>query len=522
MRARPHSSPLSFSNSTYLKLFVLLILLIAVVLVSAAVFVYYPASINASWVNPPVTFFNPGTSGVSVTLYDDNTRADIEVTSPGVLVRTQRNAFFYDDFSTNPFPSRLTTNGGTWNWDPAGYITVSSSTNPTTWGGACVAYPSASPPSGTNVVYVLVKERHATSANGQYSGLITAESSSEFFLMGYNRGAGNTRRVRIRRYVWPAWSTPATQNQELSDNTWFIFFGRRFYPAAGGTVSFTVYTSGGDEIRTITATDNTYVSSVNIVGVGVYRTGGTITASFDDLVACANADPRFVTVTGLTQGWTVILRNSTGHSVDQRTADQSGSVNLNVLTQPIIREASFEIRYGNIVILPSQSFSEVVGGDVYECRIRDMNILGFQNHDSKAYNVYVRVESLQVPNGYSGSINLWLGSGTATTPIQIVGNTINQDTTSTITLGPGATNYLHGTFSLSPSPSTPVELTLSFHYYLQGVEVEYPVKVTIHRGSGTLGLDQSLNTSNLDKNVFIWPEETPEEVIIDIEEEETD
>ncbi|MEM2642294.1 MAG: hypothetical protein QXU42_06950, partial [Thermoproteota archaeon] len=86
----------------------------------------------------------------------------------------------------------------------------------------------------------------------------------------------------------------------------------------------------------------------------------------------------------------------------------------------------------------------------------------------------------------------------------------------------GATNYLHGTFSLSPSPSTPVELTLSFHYYLQGVEVEYPVKVTVHRGSGTLGLDQSLNTSNLDKNVFIWPEETPEEVIIDIEEEETD
>jgi hypothetical protein len=151
---------------------------------------------------------------------------------------------------------------------------------------------------------------------------------------------------------------------------------------------------------------------------------------------------------------------------------------LNVLTRPIVRNARFEIRWNGIVILPSQSFPEVVGGDVYSCNIRDMNILGFQNQDNKAYNVYLKLEGIQVPQGYSGSINLWLGAGFGSTPIRIVGNVVYQDTTSTITLGSGAPNYIHGTFSLSPSTS--VVLTLSFHYYLDGVEVEYPVTVRVH------------------------------------------
>ena len=476
MRAKPHPSPLSFSHSNYSRLLLILFpLLIAVTFVSAAVFVYYPVSITANWVNPPVTFFNPGTSGVAVSLYDDYTRAEVDVASPGVLTLARRHAFVWDDFSDASSLNRLTRNTPeVWSWESGGYIRVSADGQARDWGGERVAYYANDPvPNGANNVYVLVKEWHDTTAVGQYSGLTMIESSARFYTLEYHNE--NTGSIDIWRYR-NGWNQLASSSLTLSDNVWRIFLGRRV--VSSGAMSLTVYDSGGSYMGAVSATD-TFIS-VTRVGVGIYdrnTDGNYLTAQFDDFVACYNANPSFVNVTGLAQGWTVYLKDSGGSIVASATAGPNGVASLNVLTRPIVRGASFEIRWNGYTIL-SQSFSEVVGGDVYSCNLRDMNILGFQNWDSKAYNVYLRVESLSVPSGYSGRINIWVGSGTATTPIQIVGGSIIQGTTSTITIGPYATNYIHGTFSLSPS--TPVVLTLSFHYYLDGVEVEYPVTVRVH------------------------------------------
>jgi len=497
LRAKPHSSPLFFSNSTYLKLFVLLILLFAVVLVGAAVFVYYPASINANWVNPPVTFFNPGTSGVSVTLYDDNTRADIEVTSPGILVRTQRNAFIWDDFSTNPFQGntrRLTVLGNCQpgsSWDGNNQYVIFDASSSGSGGynlDHMVAYYSGNEhavPTGTNKVYLLMKTRRLSDAYGLWKG---------FFLFTYDNPQPPNRRYY---YVYMFWDYPNSGISRIYPNgflrlatisvgdgggDWYFQWGVR--DRNSGDMEYKIYSSTGVEIGTVTATDNTYLNTPVRVGFGGALNRGEVFA-FDEFVACADADPSYVNVTGLQSGWTVILKDSNGGTVDQRTADSTGSVSLNVLTRPIIRSARFEIVLGDVVIL-NQSFpfnEPVVGGDVYECMIRDMNILGFHNYDSKDYNVYVRVESLQVPSGYSGSINLWVRVGTVgSTPIRIVGSNIQQGTTSPVMLGYGASGYIHGTFSLSPPPSTPVVLTLSFHYYIPSseVEVEYPITVRIH------------------------------------------
>jgi len=477
MSKKSPSPPTLLSSSTYFKPFVLLVLVFSAALVSAAVFAYYPFSLSTSWVDPPVRFGDPATPGVSVQLHDDETAADVDVASPGVLTRTGRSAFVWDDYSEDPFANgRLTANGGTWSWNPVGYIEVSATSLSSSWGGACVAYYSANPPPGTSLIYVLTKELHATRANDQYSGLIMAESDSEFYLMGYSHAP--RRGIRIRKYSGDSWATLASASLNLAENTWFNFLGVR--ETAGG-LSFTVYdNAGAQQGDSISTTDPTV--TVNLVGVGIYTNNRQLTACFDDFVACADANPSLVNVTGLKEGWTVYLYDGSGALVKQATAGPDGKVSLEVLTKPIIRNGRLEIKQGNVVILPSQSFSEVVGGDVYECSVKDINILSFRNEDSKAYSVYLRVKSIQVPAGYSGSINLWVGPA-ETTPIQIVGSSVLVDTTSEITLNPVETSRVHGIFSPSLTPSSQIVLTLSFHYYIPSskVEVEYPVKVTVHR-----------------------------------------
>ncbi|MBO3833457.1 MAG: hypothetical protein FGF51_08795 [Candidatus Brockarchaeota archaeon] len=477
MRANP-PPPTVFSKFIHLKLSVLLVLISIVMLASATVFAQYALTGAVSWVDPPVSFRDLNSPGVSVQLYHDATKAEVEVTSPGVLTLTRRSAFIWDDYSDNPFTSgRLTTNAGTWGWNPAGYITVSASSLAPSWGGACVAHYATSPPDGTSVVHVLVKELHITNRQNQYSGIIIADSSSLFYLMGYQRGLRANRFITIMKWSG-TWSTVASSSLTLSENTWFVFLSRREYE---GGVGFTVYDTGGmQQGSPLSARDTAF--PVTLVGVGVYRAGGTITAYFDDFVACANANPRFVNITGLEEGWTVYLYDGGGSLVTQATAGSDGKASLDVLTRPIVRNARFEVKQGETVVLPSQSFSEVVGGDIYECSVKDISILGFQNQDSKAYNAYLKVESIEVPDAYLGSINLWVGPGFGTTPIQIVGSNILVDATSEVTLEGFADSIIHGTFSLSPTPPSQIVLTLSFHYYVPSsrVEVEYPVRVTIH------------------------------------------
>jgi hypothetical protein len=469
--------PPLFSTYNYLKLSILFVILTTIVVVSAAVFAYSTSSLAARWVDPPVRLQDPGTLGVTVDLYDDAS-ARVDVTSQGTLTRVRRSAFIWDDYSDDPFTSgRLTVNMEAWSWNPAGYVAVTARSLAQTWGGACVAYYSTSPPAGANMVYVLVKELHITNANNQYSGLITANSPMLFNLMGYRRGTGSNRFITIRRFSG-AWSTVASDSLTLAENTWFIFLGRREY---SGTVGFTVYdTAGVQQGSPIGAADTAF--QVNLVGVGVYRAGVTITAHFDDFVACADANPRFVNVTGLEEGWTVYLYDGNGNPVNQATAGPDGKASLNVLTRPIVRNASFEIRLGEAIILPTQSFSEVVGGDVYECSVKHTAILGFKNQDSKAYSVYLRVESIQVPAGYSGSINLWVGPTAGATPIQINGSSVIVGTSSETVLNPFDTSYVYGTFPLCSTPSSQIVLALSLHYYIPSskVEVEYPVEVNIH------------------------------------------
>jgi hypothetical protein len=474
-----------YNLNYYFKiLMLLLLLLITVAVATASVFIYYPAGITTSWVNPSVVLLDPGTSGVLVHLYEDDTAADVEVASLGCLVLVERNAFIYDDFSTNPLLGRLTVLGSSRpgaSWDSVNQYLVFDATNSASGGynlDHMIAYYSTPTPSGTDRVYLMVKTLRLSGANGLWKGLFLFQDV-----------------VQRNYYVFMFWDTPNTGISRIVSNgyvrlatssasdygIWYVQWGVRDRISPGnGYMEYKVYELDTQNIvSSLTATDDVHQGAPNYVGFGGALNRREVLA-FDDFVACADANPQFVNVTGLEFGWTVYLRDNRGALVAQGTAGSDGVASLNVLTRPIVRNAHLEIRQGNIAILPAQSFSEVIGGDVYECRIKDTSIIGLQNQDSKDYNVYLRVENLQTPSGYSGSINLWVGS--SATPIQIVGGSVVVGTSSTATLYSGATAFIHGTFSLTPPPSTPVVLTLSFHYYIPSseVEVEYPITVRVH------------------------------------------
>jgi len=427
----------------------------------------------------PLRFQDPSTSGVSVVLSNDNTTAVVSTTTSISLVLDTRNAFIYDDFLTNPFTDkRLINNTNSWSWNPAGYISVSADGPSGSWGGEQVAYYSTTVPSNTRVIYVLSKESHFTSAEYQHMGLLMIYSEKSFYTLEYYSSA-SVRNLQMYSYTG-SWNSISSQTvSKLTDKSWFIFFGSRV--VSSGLMNLTVYDSNGNKQGSLSGSDTGI--TVSKVGLGIRdetSSGKPLKVDFDDFIASADANPLFINVTNLNSGWTVYLEDSSGNVLTSATADSSGkaSLRLNINTGWIIRNGRLRIMNGSTIII-SKSFDVIVGGDVYKCIsvLTDKNLLAYHNFDNKAYNVYLKLESYSI-KGNVYSLNLWVSSGT--TPIQIVNNSVIQDTTSSILLSSNSTNYIHGNATLSPSST--ITLNLSFHYYIpsSGVEVTYPVKVTIN------------------------------------------
>jgi len=462
----------------------LLTFIIVVTLVSATVFVYYPISITVNWVYPPVRFQDPSTPGVSVMLSNDNTTAVVSATTSIDLVLDHRNAYIYDDFNTNPFsaPARLTVLGSSSpgaSWDSVNKLVIFSATRSASGGwnlDHMVAYYANQTPSGTHKVYLLMKTR-VTSSVGLWKGffLFQGSPSNKYYYTYEFWDSAYTPTMHVAR-IAPGSATVLASNNIGDSGGWYIQWGVR--DISSGYMEYRTYGAPAS----ISTTDQTYSSTPSQVGFGgALRRGEVI--QFDDFIASADADPLFINVTNLNPGWNVYLEDSSGNVLTSATADSSGkaSLRLNINTGWIIRNGRLRIMQGSTTIMPSKSFDVIVGGDVYKCIsvLTDKNLLAYHNFDTKAYNVYLKLENYSI-KGNVYSLNLWVSSGTGTTPIQIVNNNVIQDTTSSISLSSSATNYIHGNATLSPSST--VTLNLSFHYYIpsSGVEVTYPVKVTIH------------------------------------------
>ncbi|MEM3467062.1 MAG: hypothetical protein QW566_11380, partial [Candidatus Jordarchaeales archaeon] len=286
-------------------------------------------------------------------------------TVAGELELVKRNAFIYDDFSTDPFSERLASSSAAWSWNPAGHIQVSADGPSGSWGGAHVAYYLNNTPPEATRIYLLSKTRFRITDRNQHVSLAMIGSSNSFYTLEANRDNGNNRRLRMWRYTGSWSQIVQTGNVNgLTDDAWLIFFGSRNVNT--GSMSITVFNSGGGQIGTLSGTDTNIMMSQ--VGLSIYDEtsgGGSLTASFDDFIACADADPRLVNITGLTPGWTVVLKDENDATVASATVNTRGVASLNVITKPIVRNAKIEIYAGATLIL-STSFDVVVGGDVYK------------------------------------------------------------------------------------------------------------------------------------------------------------
>jgi hypothetical protein len=492
MRRKP-LSPYFFSHSNYSRLLLILLpLLIAVTLVSAAVFGYYPVSITANWVIPPVRF--QAVPGVTTVLSDDDTAAVVDVTLTGRdLVHVGRSAFIYDDFVTNPFPERLTTNTNVWKWQQGWrHIRATVDGRAGSWGGEHVAYYAANAtPQGTRVVYMLCKEWHDTAQEGQFIDMLMIESSDAFYTMGYNREfLTYPQGIHIGKYS--PWTWLSYSALTLSDNQWFIFLGRRVVSGSGsGTMSFTVYDEMGvRQGNPIGATDASFSASYFGVGIQDVSPRFDLTVRFDEFLACADAYPWYINVTQLQPGWRAYLESENARDITSATADSNGVASLNVLFAPsgqiphdsawIVRDGYLRVEDNTGVVIIRKRFSLILGGDTYalvSVTPTALPILGLRNFDSKPYDVSLRIESLDV-RGYVNSMDLWISSGSGTsTPIRISNNGIVTYETSTLTLGANSLGYVY--LNTVVRPLSAVTLVLTFRYSLTGVEVKYLNSITI-------------------------------------------
>ncbi|MEM3711944.1 MAG: hypothetical protein QXR97_00155 [Thermoproteota archaeon] len=320
------------------------------------------------------------------------------------IQREGRSAFAYDDFSENPFSNGklITSNPNYWTYDQNNGLISGIAPD----GSFTTAHFSQSIKPGTRTVNILAKERHITSASGQYSGLMLSEgvsSQSRFYTLSFfrtTRGTNNNfRRLGILRYSPPnSWNlisqTPNSVSLNLGDNVWFIFYGSRTLQGTGwGSMALTVYDSQGNPINgaSLSCTD-TSIPSLSSVGLCIRdensdSNGNTIRADFDFFIACSDADPRIVTVKNVCSGYRVIIRDRYGNVVAQATAT-SDTVTLNVIKNPVIRNGCIEILNNQGNLLFSKTFENdfILGGDVYRCILSEAPL-----NPVKECNMYYRM-----------------------------------------------------------------------------------------------------------------------------------
>jgi hypothetical protein len=255
-------------------------------------------------------------------------------------------------------------------------------------------------------VYVLAKERHNTNREGQYSELMMINSATRFYTLGYHY-EDSPNYIEIWRYL-NDWTRLSQTRRSLNDNTWFIFLGRR--DISSGQMQLTVYDENGGMLGATSARDTSF--SVNLYGIGLYdrySDNRDLSAWFDEFVACANANPRYINVTQLQPGWRAYLEDEQGRDITSATADSNGVASLNVLFAPsgqiphdsawIVRDGYLRVEDNTGVVIIRKRFSLILGGDTYalvSVTPTALPILGLRNFDSKPYEGSFRIASLAV------------------------------------------------------------------------------------------------------------------------------
>lgn len=363
--------------------------------VYATVYSYRYAGFNIHVGGPAVWFEDPATPGVVVTLHREGTLANITVNAMRTLLLEHRSAVYYDTFDTNPFTARrLVAQTCTWGYDAtAGAINISAgSRGPRGWSYWCVVLVN---PNVLNItpyvlngstVYVafLFWRSSFDAASAIRVDAVYLNSTARFYAIGYRSV------LLLGRTGDSVYSNISFINGTALTGVSEVFLGTSLITEydymyhVSSAINFT-------EWRALHYVNVTYTRSAIIppasrynpyaVGIGywVNMTGVTGTVYYDNLIVTVNHPPWYVNVTGVPDGWSVVLKNATGHVV--ASAVSSGGVArlvvamqgvVDMLAEPynrnalIIPNATLEVydEVGGLIV--SRTFDVVLGGDRYK------------------------------------------------------------------------------------------------------------------------------------------------------------
>ncbi|QOJ79404.1 hypothetical protein IG193_02780 [Infirmifilum lucidum] len=268
-----------------------------------------------------------------------------------------RSAIVYEDFESSALPSGWTQLGGTWSTATGGWrgYALSGSDNSQGPGGDSIFANNTQLPA---TIYAVVKLGNVkVDYTYRGFGLLDSLSTTAFF---YEVSISPVSTSYLYLYIWRFTGNwrPLKSTTAAYTGTWYTLY-LVFTRGPPNTITAVLYDSSGNQLATVSASDS--VVKPSYIGLAVDGSSSTL---FDDVVV-ATGDPRYVTVTGLQQGWSVLLVDFSGNTVARAIADSTGVARLWVLNSSVLRDATIRVLDSSGSTVIQKTFPVVIGGDTY-------------------------------------------------------------------------------------------------------------------------------------------------------------
>ncbi|MCC6055030.1 MAG: hypothetical protein LM589_06945, partial [Thermosphaera sp.] len=275
---------------------------------------------------------------------------------PDIQLLTRENVFYNDTFDTDPFTTGRITKVNcvnNWQYDQQNkLITIAINRRPGDLGGECVILVNRNLPSNGTVYIASIS--NTGGGQGRIDSILYRDPSN-FYTLGVDleRRVDRDRGVDIWRYLNNNWrnllSTASAPTPPYYMVAIYVF----------GIGSLSLWLNQGYYGP---------VTDTNIVplqaGLGVLQARGNFIVYFDNLLITIDAPPWFVNVTNVPVGWSIVLRDQYGNSVDAKIS-VNGNVSLDVRSYFILPNATLEVYDDRGYLQVSRSFDYVMGGEVY-------------------------------------------------------------------------------------------------------------------------------------------------------------
>jgi hypothetical protein len=289
---------------------------------------------------------------------------------PRDIILVSRAALYWDTFDTNPIGSRMTLVPGApctaWHQasghDRSGLVYLEVPVQDR----ECALLVQGITLPNTGSIFVaftaLIEQSGTRNQPGLFGAILSQGTSlTHHYTGGFNK-SGDSIFVRVRT---PATTATSSRAYGVNWKTWYDGVLALTYrlPNIPRTLEF--YADGSYTARSL-ATHEWLIP--DRVGLSIYKLTNPnhMRAYFDSMLVTVGERPWIVRVESLQPGWRVVLKDSSGRIVDDRTAVYGGVVELNVWGIWIIKNGVIELydSSGNLLI-PPKRFSEILGGDVY-------------------------------------------------------------------------------------------------------------------------------------------------------------